>query len=103
MQPFSTRSAVLAPPMPQANIASVYPQGTDDFFKNIAANLIRKLDDYLTSNIKQFNVLKDAIPLVKQAVELYMARDYNQSITQNFQVYLLITALRASTPGLPPL
>lgn len=99
----SSPSAILAPPVPSANILSVYQQGSNDFLKDIAASLIRKLNDYLTSNAKQFNVLKDAIPLVSRAVEMYKAQEYNQSITQNFQVYLFITALQASTPALPPL
>jgi hypothetical protein len=95
--------AVLAPPAPSTNILSVYQQGSNDFLKDIAAGLIKKLSNYLTTNVKQFNQLHDALPLVERAVEMYKAQEYNESITQSFQVYLFITALRANTPALPSL
>jgi hypothetical protein len=99
----SSSLAILAPPVPSTNILPVYQQGSNDFLKDIAADLIKKLNDYLTSNVKQFNQLQDAIPLVSRAVEMYKVQEYNQSITQSFQVHLLIAALRASTPALPSL
>ncbi len=90
-------SNVLAPPLSSTNVASVYPQGSSDFLRDIAASLIKKLNHYVRSNIKLSSQLKDAIPLVKHAVELYIMRDYSQSIIQSFQAYLFIEALRART------
>lgn len=99
----SSPSAILAPPLPSASVLAAYQQGSNDFLKEIAANLIKKLSDYLMSNVKKFNQLQDATPLVSRATEMYKAQEYNQSITQSFQVYLFIMALQASTPALPPL
>jgi hypothetical protein len=91
---------VLAPPIPSTSGASVYQQSSYDFLRDIAASLIKKLHSYLRANISRFSALKDAIPLIKRAVELYMRKEYWQAINQCFQAYVYIEALGTSLPRL---
>ena len=91
---------VLAPPIPSTSGASVYQKSSNDFLRDIAASLIKKLNRYLLTNMTRFSALKEAIPLIRRAVELYMGREYWQAINQCFQAYVYIEALGANLPPL---
>ena len=91
---------VLAPPIPSTSGASVYQQSSNDFLRDIAASLIKKLNSYLLTNITRFNALKDAIPLIRRAVELYVRKEYWQAINQCFQAYVYVEALGTNLPPL---
>ncbi|HEU5380570.1 MAG TPA: hypothetical protein VFV38_34535 [Ktedonobacteraceae bacterium] len=96
MQP----STVLAAPIPSTSGALVYKQSSDDFVRDVAASLIKKLHEYLLTNVRRFEGLQASIPLLKRAVELYIGREYSASITQSFQAYMFIKALGTSLPPL---
>lgn len=92
--------AVLAAPIPSMTGAQVYQQSSNDFVRDVAASLIKKLHDYALANVRRFSSLQASIPLIKRAVELYMGGKYSESITQSFQAYMFIKTLGTSLPPL---
>jgi len=93
-------SSVLAAPVPLASGTQVYQQSSNDFVKDIAACLIKKLNRYLVTNIKRNSSLQLLLPLVKRSVELYIGGRLDESITQSFQAYVFIETLGTSVPPL---
>jgi hypothetical protein len=78
-------------------------QAAVNFVEDITADLLRTLSTYLESYAGHHQGIESCIPMVTQAARCFAARDYGQTLGLIWQVYRVITALRAGNPQLPPL
>lgn len=108
--PFQTDPSVAAfgaaPPsrpqvlMPQ-DVQDPELQAASSFLQDAGGAVIKRLHEYLQTNLPKYGALADAIPLVQRAAELYEARDYPQAYAQAYQAYRGIGLVRAKQPDLP--
>jgi hypothetical protein len=63
--------------------------------------VVRALFRYLERNGTQSPQVLQVAPALQQAVQLFAANNYNQSLVVAYQCYLAINVLRASTATLP--
>ena len=105
-------SAVLAPPVPGAfappfagpTMPDLEGQTFAEFLREPAAQVTRRLFDYLGAHASDHPELAGAIPLVQQAAEWYRIGDLTRAFAQAYVAFRAITLLRlTSRPDLPPL
>jgi hypothetical protein len=89
--------------VPSQAMLQAEQQALYGFLQEVAAGPIRKLHEYLDAHSQQYSQLAQCIPLVQQAAKAFGVHDYTQALTQIYQAYRYITALRASIPELPSL
>ena len=76
-------------------------QAASNFLQDAGGAVIKRLHEYLQTNLPKYGALADAIPLVQRAAELYEARDYPKAYAQAYQAYRGIGLVRAKQPDLP--
>jgi hypothetical protein len=104
-------STVLAPPAPAPFAPYGSPAMPDlegqtfaEFLREPAAQVTRRLFDYLGAHAPDHPELAGAIPLVQQAAEWYRIGDLTRAFAQAYVAFRAITLLRlTSRPDLPPL
>jgi hypothetical protein len=72
------------------------------FGRSQAADLIRRLFDYLSANLEKHEQLSPAVDLLKHAAEAFKAQNYAGAYEIGFQVYRFVSLLRLQVPDLPP-
>ncbi len=90
----------LAPMAPE-----IEAQLFNSYMKPIAADVIRRLYDYLATHSQRAEnkELQGCIPLVGGAVQVFQAGDYPRALQQAYSAYRYVTVLRTHKPELPPL
>jgi hypothetical protein len=78
-------------------------QAVISLVEDITADSLRTLSTYLENYSGQHQGLESCIPMVTHAARCFAARDYGETLGLVWQVYRVITALRAGNPQLPPL
>jgi hypothetical protein len=89
--------------MPSQAVLQAEQQAINGFLQEAAAGPIRTLHAYLEAHSQQYSQLAPCIPLVQQAAHAFGAHDYPQALSQVYQAYRYIAALRASIADLPSL
>lgn len=89
------------------NLAPANPmldhQAAVNLVEDITADSLRTLSTYLENYAGQHQGLESCIPMLTHAARCFAARDYGQTLGLIWQVYRVISALRAGNPQLPPL
>lgn len=93
--------ALQAMGVPVQTTALIEQQALNSLLQDMTAGPIRKLHDYLDAHSQKHNQLIHCVPVVQQAARAFGAQDYTQALTQIYQAYRYIAALRASIPDLP--
>jgi hypothetical protein len=105
--PGQPNSGALGPGSDFGNLAPANPtldhQAAVNFVEDITADSLRTLSTYLENYAGQHQGLESCIPMVTHAARCFAAHDYGQTVGLIWQVYRVITALRAGNPQLPPL
>lgn len=70
--------------------------------EDITAGSLRTLSTYLEANFERNAGLQGCVTIITQAAQCYAARDFAQAFELIWQVYRVITMLRAADPQLPP-
>lgn len=68
-----------------------------------AADLIRRLFDYLSANLDEHEQLSPAVDFLKEAAGAFKAQNYGRAYEIGFLVYRFVSLLRFQVPELPPL
>lgn len=99
---FGTAPAMRPQPvlMPQ-DVQDPELQVASNFLQDAGGAVIKRLHEYLQTNLPKYGALADAIPLVQRAAELYEARDYPNAYAQAYQAYRGIGLVRTKQPDLP--
>jgi hypothetical protein len=78
-------------------------QAAVSLVEDMVTGALRSLSAYLDANAGQNAGLKNCVPIVTQATQCVVVRDYAQALNLIWMVYRAITAIGAADPRIPPL